>query len=110
MVEIIKQNKPLFIVLAIVIVLFIAYGASDKAPAGALIQKQSAASSSSAEREILQLLKDVQSIKLDGSVFQDPAFASLRDFGRRIIQEPTGKVNPFLQSEISTTTQTVVPE
>ncbi len=101
MINIIKQNRILFIILAVIIMLFIAYGFSDKTTSSVLIQKQAATDSSSIEQEILQLLMDVQSIKLDGSVFQDPTFNQLRDFGRKVIQEPTGKINPFLPDDIT---------
>lgn len=106
MINIIKQNKILFIVLTVVIVLFIGYGVSDRNPSTGLIQKQSASGSSAVEQEILQLLMDVQSITLDSAIFQDPAFVTLRDFGRKIIQEPSGRENPFIppNKEFATTT------
>lgn len=95
MLAILKQNKILFIVLAVVIVLFVGYAMSDKTPEPGPLQKQSASGSSDVEQEILQLLMDVQSIRLDSSIFQDPAFATLRDFSREIVQEPSGRENPF---------------
>ncbi len=109
MINTIKQNKIMFIILAVVIVLFIGYGMGDKEPTQGLVQKQNAASSSMVEQEILQLLMDVQSIKLDSAIFADPSFVTLRDFSRAIVEEPFGRENPFVPIE-DTEADTSVPE
>jgi len=41
----------------------------------------------------------MRSIRLDSSIFENPAFASLRDFGREIIPEPVGRTNPFVSTD-----------
>src|SRR3989344_9052446 len=46
-------------------------------------------------REILTLLLNLKSLKLDSSIFSDPAFQSLADFGQSIPVRPQGRVNPF---------------
>ncbi len=93
--SILKQHKILIIVIVVAIILFVLYSMSDKSPDTTLIRTPASAVSTQDEQEILTLLRDVQSITLDGSIFKDPAFASLRDFSREIIIEPTGKENPF---------------
>ncbi len=93
--NVLKQHKILIIILVVAIILFVLYGMSDKTPETTLMRSPSSAASSQDEQEILTLLRDVQSITLDGSIFKDPAFASLRDFSREIIVEPAGKENPF---------------
>jgi hypothetical protein len=50
---------------------------------------------STAERELLDSLLTLRAIKLDDSVFRDPAFMSLRDFSTQIVSEPVGRPNPF---------------
>lgn len=46
-------------------------------------------------REILTLLLNLKSLKLDASIFSDPSFQSLADFGQSIPVRPHGRGNPF---------------
>ena len=41
------------------------------------------------------VLLDLRAIRLDGQIFSDPAFQSLRDSSVDIVLEPIGRVNPF---------------
>lgn len=45
--------------------------------------------------ELLNSLSELRSVKLDSSIFSDPEFLSLVDFGRTIAPEPVGRSNPF---------------
>ena len=99
MLEIIKQNKIILIVLIVIIVAFGWFGLADRQPTNSLLTNESRGDASVAEQEILRLLLDMRSIRLDSSIFENPAFASLRDFGREIIPEPVGRTNPFADVE-----------
>ena len=46
-------------------------------------------------REILALLLNLKSLKLDASIFNDPVFISLVDFGQNIPERSHGRTNPF---------------
>lgn len=46
-------------------------------------------------RELLSALAELKSTKLDRSIFDDPVFNSLRDFGVEIAPLPVGRRNPF---------------
>lgn len=46
-------------------------------------------------RELLALLVSLQSISLDGDIFERSDFRSLRDFSVEIPQESLGRRNPF---------------
>ena len=46
-------------------------------------------------REILAILLNLKSLKLDASIFNDPVFQSLADFGQSIPERPRGRDNPF---------------
>jgi len=46
-------------------------------------------------RELLTALAKLQSTKLDTSIWDDPVFASLQDFGVEIPAQPVGRRNPF---------------
>ena len=102
MLDIIKQNKIILIVLVVVIVAFAWFGLSDREPPSrVLTTTESADDSSVAEQESLRFLLNMRSIRLDISIFESPAFNSLRDFGREIIPEPIGRSNPFAPTDFS---------
>lgn len=48
------------------------------------------------EQELIALLLELRSIRLDLSLFDDPAFQSLSDFSQELVSEPVGRPNPFL--------------
>jgi hypothetical protein len=47
-------------------------------------------------QNLLVTLQNLHTIKLDNSIFDEPAFQSLTDFGVVIPQEAVGRRNPFL--------------
>ena len=99
MIDIIKQNKIILIVLVIIIIGFAWFGLADRQPTTSVLSSESRGDASVAEQEILRLLLDMRSIKLDSSIFENPAFGSLRDFSREIVPEPVGRTNPFASVE-----------
>ena len=60
------------------------------------------------DRGIVQTLLTLRAVKLDGAIFSDPAFLSLKDFSTDIVNEPVGRPDPFapLQSSAQATTTT----
>ncbi len=46
-------------------------------------------------RDLLTLLARLRATELDTSLFADPLFAGLRDFGVAIAPQPVGRRNPF---------------
>lgn len=95
MLDIIKQNKVVLGIVVLIVVAFAWFGMADRQPTTSLLSNESRGDASVAEQEILRLLLDMRSIRLDSSIFENPAFASLRDFGREIVPEPVGRTNPF---------------
>ena len=59
--------------------------ASTPAPAG----------TTPAEAGIVPTLLTLRSVKLDGTIFSEPAFQHLKDFSTEIVPEPVGRSNPF---------------
>jgi len=53
-------------------------------------------------QSLLVTLQNLQTIKLDNSIFSDPAFISLTDFGVTIPPQTVGNPDPFLPSGKST--------
>lgn len=55
-----------------------------------------------ASTKFLESLNELNSIVLDTTVFQSPAYSQLKDFSRPIMPEPQGRANPF--ADINTDT------
>lgn len=95
-------HKNIFIIggIAIAVVGLVWYGMSSKEDAALLTTTDVSGSSSVAERELIDTLLTLRAVSLDGVIFLNPAFLSLRDFGTQIIPEPTGRRNPFAPLEL----------
>ena len=52
-------------------------------------------STDSADQELVESLLALRAVTLNVSIFDDPAFRSLKDFGTTIVPEPIGRENPF---------------
>ncbi|MBI4093621.1 hypothetical protein HY417_01535 [Candidatus Kaiserbacteria bacterium] len=50
---------------------------------------------SGVDKDLVGTLLQLRTVSLSGTVFSDPAFQSLQDFGTQIIPEPVGRPNPF---------------
>jgi len=59
-----------------------------------------------AEQGLVGTLLALRAVTLSGTIFTEPAFMSLQDFGTTIVPEPVGRDNPFapLPSQIVSTT------
>lgn len=51
--------------------------------------------SAAADREFLLLLQQLEGIKLDASILNDPAFRTLQNFRIEPSPQPVGRTNPF---------------
>lgn len=93
-----KKNKILLGVFVVVTVIFLwstLSGGGTPTPSSSLLTSTTQTSRVTVDQDIVRLLLDMQVLKLDGSVFNTPAFVLLRDFGREIVPEPIGRQNPF---------------
>lgn len=61
----------------------------------------SSSETSPLSNDILVTLQSIHSITLDGSIFSDPVFVSLSDFGVTIPLENVGRRNPFAPIGVS---------
>lgn len=48
-------------------------------------------------QDLIVLLSEIQSIRLDSQLFDNPAFRSLTDYSVELISEPQGRANPFAE-------------
>ena len=95
--ELINRYKNILLLIAAVVLLFIAYTILFRgdAPGELLSTEEPQGPAAAAERELLGLLIDLKEIELDNAIFSDPAFRSLRDFGQELTPLPIGRANPF---------------
>jgi hypothetical protein len=91
------HSKGTIAVIVIVIILVIAYfyyeGGSSTGSSSLLVSQSSDQSIGAAE---LNLLNQIQSLKIDTSLFKDPGYQNLEDYSVTIPSEPVGRPNPFL--------------
>lgn len=92
-------NKFLLLILAAVVAVGLWIGLSSPSTSDeTLLSSENVtgtADTDPAGQEVVETLLALRAITLDGSIFSDPAFASLRDTSTDIVQEPVGRPNPF---------------
>lgn len=60
-----------------------------------LLESASSENQTQADVELLKLLARTKQIQLDSSIFENPVFISLQDFGQIIPLQPVGREDPF---------------
>jgi hypothetical protein len=96
----IKQHMLLFVLLIVLVVGALWYGMSgggtEEVPLLTTETVDGGSPTDNAEdRELVESLLTLRAITLSGTIFSDPAFKTLQDFGTTIIAEPVGRLNPF---------------
>ena len=81
------------------IIIYQFYFAGDKKNAVLVSESGDEISGSVVGREIVIFLDELQSINLDSSIFDDPAFQSLIDFEKEVQAEPVERSNPFAPTQ-----------
>lgn len=96
MIDFLKENKLMAGIVALALAGSVAYfGFFAKSDSGALLSSQATPETTAVSRELLSTLSDLKRLKLDNSLFTDPAFLSLVDFRVDIPLQPVGRDNPF---------------
>ena len=93
--QFLKDNKLLAFGGAAVLIAALVYFMffSGDAPNEAVVTTQN--ETDNVSRELIITLSNLNTIRLDGSIFTDPVFLSLSDFGVQIPLQPVGRRNPF---------------
>jgi flagellar capping protein FliD len=92
--DFLKQNKTsigMGVLLLVAIYVYMTYFTNPSSPTLTSSDTNGVALS----QNLLITLQNLHTIKLDNSIFSDPAFQSLNDFGVIIPQEAIGRRNPF---------------
>lgn len=95
MMTFLKQNKLLVVIAVIVLGVVAYYGFSASGGGSTALLSSDAQAPSTESQQLLVILANLKTIQLDPSVFSDPVFLSLTDFGVVISQEDVGRRNPF---------------
>ena len=92
-----SRYKNIFLFLIIFALLAAGYVYFFRGESGDTLQISTGPSGAATEvgRELLQLGATLRAIKLDDSIFSDPAFRALEDFSQELTPEPVGRQNPF---------------
>ena len=90
------NNKTyIFVGIGILLVVGAWWGLSGGTPSDSLLTTQSTSNLSDTEKGLVDTLLQLRAVTLSGTIFSDPAFMVLRDFGTQIVPEPVGRLNPF---------------
>lgn len=90
------NNKLIFVLIVIAIAGGAWYGLSGSGePAPLLTSETVVGAGGTADQQLVGSLLTLRAVTLSGTIFQNQAFASLRDYGTTIIPEPVGRENPF---------------
>lgn len=89
--------KNTIIMVSIVVVAFLLffYFSGKDTPEGTLTLDQSSPQSSADAARILNLLNQIQSLRIDTSLFKATAYQTLVDYSVTIPEVPVGRPNPF---------------
>ena len=60
-----------------------------------LLQTDDLTQATEADGDIVDTLLELRAVSLSGTIFSDPSFLRLKDFGSEIVSEPAGRPNPF---------------
>ena len=99
MIQALFKNK---IVLGILVLLVGAggwYALSGDSSPPPILETQEFAATNEAEKDLVATLLQLRAVSLSGTLFSDPAFQSLKDFGSQVLPEPVGRLNPFAPIE-----------
>lgn len=91
----ITQHKSIAVVVLVVALgvgWYLFFGGSASSPTLTTTQ---ATGDNPAEKNLISTLLALRAVKLDATIFSDPAFISLKDFSTQIVPEPVGRSNPF---------------
>jgi hypothetical protein len=99
MIEFIKSNKLLVATLLLIMCGLVLYKvfflSNDSTPVLTSTTEEGDIASSPASQNLLAVLSSLRTVPLDNTIFSDPTFVSLTDFGVEIPPEPAGRDNPF---------------
>jgi hypothetical protein len=109
MISFIMHHKLIVIVIGLLVAGAAWFGLSQGPATDALLTTETI-SDEGPDKDLVSTLLALRAVQLEGAIFSDQAFISLKDFSTQIIPEPIGRQNPFAPlgasaAPTSTTTQ-----
>lgn len=97
MMNLFAKYKNVITIIVVIAVGFFIYSSFFTPDNGSTLTAQNVNPTQTAvEQELIALLLELRSIRLDLSIFDDPEFQSLTDFSQELVPEPVGRPNPFV--------------
>ena len=94
-----KSNKTLIsgIIIVCAVAVSIYMFSKNSAPSGSdsLLQSQATPQANAASARILNLRRQIESLKIDTTIFKNPLFVNLKDYTVEIPEVGVGRANPF---------------
>ena len=88
------QNKAVVVgIIALVVAAAAWYGLTS--PASSDTALVTTTSANAPGQDLVETLLALRAVKLDGTIFSEPAFSGLNDYSTPIVPEPVGRPNPF---------------
>ncbi len=107
MTQLFSQYKLyVFVGVAVLVIIGAWWFLSDAPQDDALLTTRDAQGGNVVDKELVGTLLQLRAVSLSGTIFSDPAFQELQDFGTQIIPEPVGRPNPFLPASYNSTSTT----
>jgi len=95
MMNILSRYKNILIIGLVIVVAFFGYSFFFTNSSDQALTQSAGNTTGTVDNELIALLLELKSLKLDDGIFSDAAFQSLEDFSQNIVPEPVGRVNPF---------------
>lgn len=89
------RHKLILIVIILIVGGGIWYIMSGGGGSSESLITQTPIATAGADQELVSTLLALRAVKLDGTIFSEPAFLNLKDFSTQIIPETVGRPNPF---------------
>ena len=94
MINFILSHKVVVGIIALLVAVLVWIGlSSSSSSSSTLLDTQTEVDTP--DQDLVATLIALRAVKLDGSLFSDPGFQSLRDFSTPIVPEPVGRPDPF---------------
>lgn len=92
-----SSKKTTFIMIGIIVVAFLVffYFSGSETPESASTLEQSMPGGATEAARVLNLLNQIQSLRIDTSIFEATAYQTLVDYTVTIPEVPVGRPNPF---------------
>lgn len=90
------KNKIVILVLVgVVLAGVVWYSFMRDTGAAPLLKTEDLTQANGVDSDVVAILLQLRAVSLAGTIFTDPVFRSLQDFGSEIVPEPVGRQNPF---------------